>query len=360
MSIILLLEEMKKNIKLVAFIAFIKKEFYHIFRDKRTMLIIIGMPVVQIILFGFAISTEVKNIKAGIMVEKINTDTRKLIEKINANEFFTVRNIVGSPVQIDSLMKRNEIDLGLIMKENGIMQIIADATDPNLGVTRVNYMKAVIASRGKNVNIQTKLLYNPQMKSSYNFVPGVIGLILMLICAMMTSVSIVKEKETGSMDVLLVSPINAVQVVIAKTIPYMLLSLFNLVSILFLAVYVLGVPIRGNLLVLLFLSLLFIFVSLSMGLFISSMTNKQVTALLVSVVVLMIPSLLISGIIYPIESMPIPLQALSCVIPVRWYVEITRKIMIEGVSIHYITTEILVMLIMAVVFVFIASKKINK
>lgn len=162
------------------------------------------------------------------------------------------------------------------------------------------------------------------------------------------------------MDVLLVSPINAVQVVIAKTIPYMLLSLFNLVSILFLAVYVLGVPIRGNLLVLLFLSLLFIFVSLSMGLFISSMTNKQVTALLVSVVVLMIPSLLISGIIYPIESMPIPLQALSCVIPVRWYVEITRKIMIEGVSIHYITTEILVMLIMAVVFVFIASKKINK
>lgn len=207
---------MMKNIELIAFIAFIKKEFYHIFRDKRTMLIIIGMPIVQIILFGFAISTEVKNIKVGIMVEEINVDTRKLIEKIDANEFFTVKNIVNIPTQIDSLMRSNEIDLGLIVKEDGMMQIIADATDPNLGVTRVNYMKSVIATEKKNTNIQTKLLYNPQMKSSYNFVPGVMGLILMLICAMMTSVSIVKEKETGSMDVLLVSPINAVQVVIAR------------------------------------------------------------------------------------------------------------------------------------------------
>lgn len=351
---------MMKNIELIAFIAFIKKEFYHIFRDKRTMLIIIGMPIVQIILFGFAISTEVKNIKVGIMVEEINVDTRKLIEKIDANEFFTVKNIVNTPTQIDSLMRSNEIDLGLIVKEDGMMQIIADATDPNLGVTRVNYMKSVIATEKKNTNIQTKLLYNPQMKSSYNFVPGVMGLILMLICAMMTSVSIVKEKETGSMDVLLVSPINAVQVVIAKTIPYMLLSLLNLITILLLSVYVLGVPIRGNLFTLLFLSLLFIFVSLSMGLFISSITNKQVTALLLSVVVLMVPSLLISGIIYPIESMPALLQVLSSVIPVRWYVEITRKIMIEGVSISYITMEILALLIMAIVFIFIASKKINK
>lgn len=246
-----------KNIELIAFIAFIKKEFYHIFRDKRTMLIIIGMPIVQIILFGFAISTEVKNIKVGIMVEEINVDTRKLIEKIDANEFFTVKNIVNTPTQIDSLMRSNEIDLGLIVKEDGMMQIIADATDPNLGVTRVNYMKSVIATEKKNTNIQTKLLYNPQMKSSYNFVPGVMGLILMLICAMMTSVSIVKEKETGSMDVLLVSPINAVQVVIAKTIPYMLLSLLNLITILLLSVYVLGVPIRGNLFTLLFLFILF-------------------------------------------------------------------------------------------------------
>ena len=201
------------------------------------------------------------------------------------------------------------------------------------------------------------MLYNPQMKSAYNFVPGVMGLILMLVCAMMTSVSVVREKEYGTMEVLLVSPVSPLFVVVSKAVPYIVLSLVNLATILLLSVFVLGVPIAGSFVALVLVSLLFIVVSLSLGLFISTVTNTQLTALLVSAVVLMIPTLLLSGIIFPVESMPLPLQIISCIIPARWFVEIVRRIMIEGAPVIYLYKEILILFFMAVFLIIVTVRK---
>ena len=330
------------------FIAFIKKEFYHILRDKRTMLILIGMPVVQIILFGFAISTEVRNVQTAVLINSANTDIQRIVDQLDASEYFNVKYVVHSPTEIEDLFAKNKIELAVAFADDlnrqrfdsEQIQIITDATDPNLAVTRGAYANGVLSkalaamgqslSAGKTI-VSSKLLYNPQMKSAYNFVPGVMGLILMLICAMMTSISIVREKETGTMEILLVSPMNPLAVILSKAVPYFVLSVVNLTTILLLSVYVLDVPIAGSLFSLLAVSLLFIFVSLALGLLISCITHTQVAALLASAMVLMIPTIILSGIIFPIESMPAILQWISCAIPARWYVSLVRQLMIEGV-----------------------------
>ncbi len=316
------------------FIAFIKKEFYHILRDKRTMLILIGMPVVQIILFGFAISTEVRNVQTAVLINSANTDIQRIVDQLDASEYFNVKYVVHSPTEIEDLFAKNKIELAVAFADDlnrqrfdsEQIQIIADATDPNLAVTRGAYANGVLskalAAMGQSLSdgkiiVSSKLLYNPQMKSAYNFVPGVMGLILMLICAMMTSISIVREKETGTMEILLVSPMNPLAVILSKAVPYFVLSVVNLTTILLLSVYVLDVPIAGSLFSLLAVSLLFIFVSLALGLLISCITHTQVAALLASAMVLMIPTIILSGIIFPIESMPAILQWISCAIPAR-------------------------------------------
>ena len=355
------------------FIAFIKKEFYHILRDKRTMLILIGMPVVQIILFGFAISTEVRNVQTAVLINSANTDIQRIVDQLDASEYFNVKYVVHSPTEIEDLFAKNKIELAVAFADDlnrqrfdsEQIQIIADATDPNLAVTRGAYANGVLskalAAMGQSLSdgkiiVSSKLLYNPQMKSAYNFVPGVMGLILMLICAMMTSISIVREKETGTMEILLVSPMNPLAVILSKAVPYFVLSVVNLTTILLLSVYVLDVPIAGSLFSLLAVSLLFIFVSLALGLLISCITHTQVAALLASAMVLMIPTIILSGIIFPIESMPAILQWISCAIPARWYVSLVRQLMIEGVPLSYVWKEVCVLLFMAGILIGITSK----
>lgn len=358
------------------FIAFIRKEFYHILRDKRTMLILIGMPIVQIILFGFAISTEVRNVQTAILVHSADTDIQRIAERLDASEYFQVKYVVHSPEELNRLFKQNKIELAVVFPSDlnrlcfdaeGI-QLIADATDPNLAITRSTYANGILhtalaelkqnnTASAPGIIVSGKLLYNPQMKSAYNFVPGVMGLILMLICAMMTSISIVREKETGTMEVLLASPISPLFVILSKAVPYFVLSLVNLTTILLLSVYVLQVPIAGNLFSLLGVSLLFIFVSLALGLLISCITRTQLAALLASAMVLLIPTIILSGIIFPIESMPGILQALSCLIPARWYVDLVRKLMIEGVPIAYVWHEIAILLLMGIVLIGITARK---
>ena len=373
-------KQLRQIITMHQFTAFIRKEFYHIFRDKRTMLILIVMPIVQIVLFGFAISSEIRNIHTAVFAHSNNSDTRYLVNKLDASEYFSVDYVVNSEEELETLFRRNKIELALVLSPDygnkpfstDQLQILSDATEPNQGVTRGNYALFALAkiisekkeaasvlpnTGNENINVMTKMLYNPQMKSAYNFVPGVMGLILMLVCAMMTSVSVVREKEYGTMEVLLVSPVSPLFVVVAKAVPYIVLSLVNLATILLLSVFVLGVPISGSFVALVLVSLLFIVVSLSLGLFISTVTNTQLTALLVSAVVLMIPTLLLSGIIFPVESMPLPLQIISCIIPARWFVEIVRRIMIEGAPVIYLYKEILILFFMAVLLIIVTVKK---
>ena len=267
------------------FIAFVKKEFYHIFRDRRTMLILLGMPVVQIILFGFAISTEVKNVRLAVLDPSNDVVTRKIIDRLDASEYFTVTTRFHSPQEMEAAFLKNKVDMAIVFSERFIddlytgdarVQLVVDATDPNMSTSQVNYATGIVSMVGQEMmppnmsaarlTSDIKLLYNPQMKSAYNFVPGVMGLILMLICAMMTSISIVREKETGTMEVLLVSPVKPLFIILAKAVPYFVLSFVNLITILLLSVFVLDVPVVGSLFWLITVSLLFIFVSLALGL----------------------------------------------------------------------------------------------
>lgn len=358
------------------FIAFVRKEFFHIFRDRRTMLILLGMPVVQIILFGFAISTEVKNVRVAVLDPNNDVMTRRIIDRIDASEYFTVNRLLHSPQEVETAFREGDTDLAIVFGTRFIdrlyagdaeIQLITDATDPNMATTQVNYATGIIATVQQEMmsaGIATptivpdvKLLYNPQMKSTYNFVPGVMGLILMLICAMMTSISIVREKETGTMEILLVSPVRPLFVILSKAVPYFVLSFINLVTILLLSVYVLHVPVAGSLFWLIFVSLLFIFVSLALGLLISSVTRTQVAAMLASGLILMMPTMILSGMIFPIESMPLVLQMVSDVLPARWYIQAVRKLMIEGVDVVHVVKEILILAFMAIVLITISFKK---
>jgi len=381
------------------FIAFVKKEFYHILRDKRTILILLVMPIAQIILFGFAITTEVKNTPMAILDLSKDAATRQITERLAASNYFTLTSELHNPNDIEKAFQTGEAKLVVVFSENfqnnifhtgeAAVQIIVDATDPNQANTFASYASNIIATtyqemnryevRGTGYEVSTeptshlapsnlapirivpeiKMLYNPQMKGAYNFVPGVMGLVLILICAMMTSISIVREKEIGTMEVLLVSPVKPIYIILAKITPYFVLSIINLTTILLLSFFVLGVPIAGSLFLLILLSLLFIFVGLSVGLLVSNVVKTQVAAMLISAVVMMMPTMLLSGMMFPIESMPKILQWISVVPPNRWYVEGVIKLMIMGVDAKYVLKEFVILGGMAVVLLAVSLKKFN-
>lgn len=352
------------------FLAFIKIEFYHIFRDKRTMLILLGMPILQIILFGFAITTEINNSRIAVLDPSKDATTTRIIERLQENKYFSISKELNSASQIENVFRQDAADIVVaftpnfennLQTHNSGIQIIVDATDPNTGNITSSYAKSIInqalqEQQTTTLNIQTHMLFNPQSKSAYNFVPGVMGLILMLICAMMTSISIVREKETGTMEVLLVSPIRPIYIILAKAIPYLVLSCVNLTTILLLSVYVLDVPVQGSLFTLSLLSLLLIAVALSLGLLISCIAQNQVAAMLLSGMALMMPVMLLSGMIFPIESMPTILQWISDIIPARWYIQAVKKVMIEGLGINAVWQEMLILFTMAATLVTLSLK----
>ncbi|MDO5522824.1 MAG: ABC transporter permease [Bacteroidia bacterium] len=342
------------------FLSFVQKEFYHIFRDGRTMLILLGMPVVQILLFGFAINMEVQNIRTAVFDPARDAATTEISGRIAANSYFNEQKHVHSFHEINRLLQQGEIDVAVVFEQNfnenlvhtkkAQIQIITDASNPNTGTIVANYVTAIIGEYQKEklqlnaipyqIVVENKLLYNPEMKSAYTFVPGIMGLVLMIICAMMTSISIVREKERGTMEVLLASPIKSWTILIAKTIPYLSLSLINLITILLLSAYVLHVPIQGSLALLIFISVLFIFLALSLGLIISTAVRTQEVAVIISGIGLMMPTLILSGMIFPIDNMPLLLQWASTLVPARWYITAVKKVMIEGLGIAYIIKEL--------------------
>lgn len=359
------------------FKAFIRKEFYHIFRDKRTMLISLGMPIVQILLFGFAITTEVKNTQVAVFDPSKDATTQRIREQFQASEYFTITKELQSSDQINAIFKYGKINLVIVFSENfsdnllhtgeAAVQLITDGTEPNQASLLTTYASGILGSYQQELTEQynmpfrilpeIKMLYNPQGKSAYNFVPGVMGLILMLICAMMTSIAIVREKETGTMEILLASPLKPIYIILAKAVPYFVISIANLTTILLLSVFVLDVPIAGSLFWLALLSLLFIFTALSLGLLISTLVNSQMAAMLASGMGLMMPVMLLSGMMFPIESMPPLLQWISAIIPARWYIEAVKKMMIQGVEIQFVLKESGVLVVMSGVLIIVSLKK---
>ncbi|WP_337645432.1 ABC transporter permease [Prevotella sp.] len=338
------------------FKSFIIKEARHILRDKRTMLILFGMPVVMMLLFGFAISTDVRNVRTAVVLSHVNHQTHKMVERLGANEYFDILYKVDNSAAAEQLIRHQKADMAIVFDRNNAIQVITDGADPNMAQMYANYATMILQSSDTSVMTQ-KLLFNPQMRSCYNFVPGIMGMLLMLICAMMTSISIVREKERGTMEVLLVSPIRPLMIIIAKAVPYLLLAFVILCTILLISKYLLLVPISGSLFWIFLVSCIYIIVALSLGLLISTVAKTQLVALLASAMMLLLPCILLSGMMFPVESMPDILQYISAIMPPRYYISAMRKLMIMGVGIDKVMHELMVLSLMAVVLLSAALLK---
>lgn len=319
----------------------IKKEALHIVRDKRTLLVVLVMPIVLLILFGYAISMEVNNVRVAVVTGKHNDLTRNAIERIRVNQYTTFAGEIPHS-EIDRTLRSGKADIVAVMVSgNGRLrvQIVADASNTVTAKTASAYVEGIIAGSGVNYAPVLRTLYNPQLKSSYNFVPGILGMIFILICAIMTSVSIVSEKETGTMNLLLVSPVRPGVVILGKLVPYFLLCCILLALMLALSYALLDLPYYGNILNITGVTVIYIILALSIGLLVSSIVKTQLAALIVSAMMFMIPVITLSGMIFPIDNMPEVLQWVSCIVPARWYISAMRKLMIQGLPLRLVMTD---------------------
>ena len=354
------------------FLSFVKKELLHILRDVRTMMIVLLIPVVLMVLFGFAISTEVNNLNVAIVAPNRTEGVRQVVERLANNPYFTV---IGydSNIDIDKVLRSSKADAVVVFDEDyehliaqraeGIdthpaIQFIFDASNTNTAQTGAMYLQNVVsADYSQQELLNLHLLYNPQMKSAYNFVPGIMGLIFILICAMMTSVSIVREKEMGTMEVLLVSPVRPIKIILAKLIPYFVISCINLTTILLIARYLLDVPMSGGVGGVVAISIIYLILALALGLLISTLASSQVVALLISAMVMLLPMMMLSGMVFPIENLPTILKPLPYIVPARWYIEAIRKLMIMGLPLSAVMKEVFILVFMTFVLMGVSLKK---
>lgn len=377
---------------MTTFLAFVRKEALHILRDWRTLLVVVLLPIVQIILFGFAVSTEVNDLRVRVAATGRLTDVGRLAARLDASPYLRIAPIdapAGSGNKsadrndgtadrnfqtadrknaqddglnamdetIDRTLRRGEADAVLVADgRQGRLQLIVDASNPNTATMAAGYVAGALGIGTPDV----RMLYNPQMLSAHNFVPGLMGLIFVIICAVLTSVAIVREKETGSIELLLVSPVSPLTTVAAKLTPYFAVSCVNLATILLLARYVLGIPLAGHVAATVVLSLVYIIFALSVGLLISTLVRTQVAAMIAALVAMMLPTILLSGMIFPVENAPRVLQWVSAIVPARWYISAVRKVMIEGLPLARVWLELAVLTGMTAVALAAALKKYNQ
>ena len=346
------------------FISFIIKEAKHIVRDKRTMLILFGMPIIMMLLFGYAVRNDVRNVRTVIVMSNTDYVTQQAVDRLSASEYFTIMQLVATPIEAEQAIRDQKADLAIVFGKDYAsghpgLQFIVDGADPNMAQQWTQYANAIITNPNNGL-VNTKLLYNPQMKSAYNFVPAIMGTLLMLVCAMMTSISIVREKERGTMEVLLVSPVRPILIIIAKVIPYLVLAFIILIVILLMANSLLGVPLQGSVFWIFVISTIYILLALSLGLLVSNIAKTQLVALLLSAMVLLMPIVMLSGMFFPIESMPKVLQYVSAIIPTRYYTSAMRKLMIMGVGVRQVMHEMIVLICMLIGLLGLSLAMFNK
>ncbi|MDM8161741.1 ABC transporter permease [Labilibaculum sp. K2S] len=359
------------------FIGFLKKEFYHIFRDKRSMLILFGMPIVQLLLFGFVITNDLKDVKMAVVDHSKDEYTSEIINKITSSGYFKLVESLDGIAQVDELFRKGETKLVLVFEPDfgknlikgskASVQILTDASEPNMASLEVNYLQGILQNynleinRGKiipsQIMPQTRMYFNPNMESVFMFVPGIMATILMLVSAMMTSISIAREKEMGTMEILLVSPLRPLQIILGKVTPYLFLSFINALVIVGMGYFVFGVPVLGSFALLMAESLLFILMALSLGIFISTVSDSQQVAMMLSMFALMLPTILLSGFIFPLRNMPVPLQIISHIIPPRWFIIIIKNIMLKGAGFEFVWKETLILIGMTAGFIGLSVKK---
>lgn len=339
----------------------IRKEALHLLRDPRTMTITMVMPLVLLLLFGFAISTEVNDVRIAAVVDRHTDETREILERISVNPYFTFLGL-ADPGEVDALIRSGRADCALFLRESDgrlLKQIVVDASNTTSAQAMTAYVQGIVEGSSPHHPVLTRTLYNPRMESAYNFVPGIMGMIFILICAIMTSVSIVREKENGTMNLLLVSPVRPVTIILGKLVPYLILSCVILAVMLTMAYTVLGLPASGNIWNVALISLLYIVLSLSIGLLVSTLVDSQLSALMVSAVIFMLPVIMLSGMIFPFDNMPVALQYLSGIVPARWYISAMRKLMIQQLDLSNVAREATILLGMTVALLALSIKKFN-
>ena len=353
---------------------FIRKESLHILRDKRTLLIVLLQPAVMLLLFGFAISTEVNDVRVAAVAPHRTAGVTEAVNHVAHNPNFTFYGYIQQN-EIDDVLRRGDVtavvvfaddyDRAMIQAAQGQtvtppIQIVVDASNTNIAGTASAYLQNILLGTASAQSLfETRLLYNPQMKSAYNFVPGIMGVIFILVCAMMTSVSIVREKEVGTMEVLLVSPVRPTKIILAKMIPYFAISCVTLAIILLISRFVLDIPMSGGIGGIVFVSLIYLALALALGLLISTFARTQIAAWMVSAVVMLMPMIMLSGMLFPIENLPLVLQPLTCAVPARWYISAMRKMMIEGLPLGAVLLELSVLCSMLLAVLGLAFKKFN-
>ncbi len=358
-------------------LGFVKKEFTHIFRDTRTMVILFGIPIIQLMLFGYVITTEIKDARIAILDHSNDNVTREIKNKILSSGYFRLDANLQNYSEIDQIFKKGDVKEVIVFERNfaqrleregkADIQVIADASDPNTAQMLYNYTNGVVQDYTKKkfagftipvqIKSEVRMLYNENMVGAFMYVPGTMALILMLISAMMTSITIAREKEMGTMEILLVSPLKAHHIILGKVAPYLLLSIIDAFVVVFLGNVVFGVPIRGSLFVLAFLVILYITMALSLGILISTVSNSQMVAMFISGFALMLPTILLSGFIYPIANMPVVLQVLSNLMPPRWFIDAIKQVMLKGNGFEYIWPNVLILAAMTVAFLLLSVKK---
>jgi ABC-2 type transport system permease protein len=358
------------------FFGFVVKEIYHIFRDYRTLLILFGIPAVQLLLFGYVITNEIKDARIAIYDQSKDETTRHISEKILSSGYFLLEKNLSGFQQIEPVFREGKVKLVVVfeprfeenLQRSGIanIQILGDASDPNTANILVSYAQGIVNNYLASINTgqvpvqiipEIRMQYNPELKGVFMFVPGIMAMLLMLISALMTSLSLTREKELGTMELLLVSPLRPIQIIIGKVIPYVFLAFTDACIILLMGKFVFGVPILGSVGLLLAECLLFISMALSLGILISSMTNSQQVAMTISLVALMLPTILLSGFIFPIENMPWPLQWLCVIMPPRYFITIIKSIMLKGNDFFYIWKETLILAGFTAFFILLSVKK---
>ncbi|MDQ1266551.1 MAG: drug efflux transport system permease protein, partial [Bacteroidota bacterium] len=335
-----------------ALLKFIIKEFYHITRDYRTLLVLFGMPAIQLFIFGYAIRTEINDADIGIVDKSKDYVTSRIIEKLLSSGYFHLNGYYKSEDMLEKAFQAGKIKQAIIFEPNfgdklvrenkANIQLIADASNPNVATMLISYSTSIIADFNRELNEKSggiitinavpKMLFNPEMKSVYMFVPGLLALIIMLISALMTSIAITREKEFGTMEVLLVSPLKPLVIIIGKVVPYLSLAFIIALIILSMAIFIFKVPFLGSFPLFLGITALFILTALSLGILISTMVNSQQVAMMISLAGLLMPSVLLSGFIFPIDNMPVILQWISIIIPARWFLVIIKDIMLKGLG----------------------------
>lgn len=371
-------ERLTKYNLMKKFYAFVQKEFYHIFRDKRTMMILFALPIALVIIFGYALNNDFKNIPIGILNQSKDQTSEKLIHRIIGSGYFVVEQTLEKHQDIPKAFKSGKVKLvvffptsfqqDLYHAKKAQVQLIADASDINTAINTTSYLSGIIGEfnnengreNSGGIQLSTRMIFNQRLLSVYLFIPGVIALILLIISALLTSVTLAREKETGTLELLSISPISPYMIIIGKVIPYLILSLLNSFLIILLGIFVFGLPMVGSVPLLVLACFVYTVASLSLGILISTRVETQQAAMFASLVSLMMPTMLLSGFIFPIESLPLPLQLISNIIPATHFIILIKSIMIKGAGLTLIWKPFFILIAMTAVFILVSIQSLKR